>query len=111
MKTMDELPEQYTHAQIREHKQDSWWNGNQPPQGSNKSGNAASPVPSQPGGEHISKAELADYSNRPDRNYAGAGHHVPAETHFEPGNLPRESPEAAGLPRAQAEARNPTPPR
>ena len=38
-----------------------------------KSGNSPAPVPSQSGGEKISKADLASYSDRPDRNYYSAG--------------------------------------
>jgi hypothetical protein len=83
MKTMDELPERFTHVDIRAANAKHWDQrhafrdqfGSVSPSTepmTSKSGNSPSPVPSQPGGEKYSKAELAEYHARPDRNYAGA---------------------------------------
>jgi hypothetical protein len=101
MKTLDELPEKFTHDDIRAANAKHWdqrhafrdqFGSVAPTQAplESKSGNTASPVPSQPGGEKISKAELASYSDRPDRNYRGAGRSALSETVNAPGDLPRK---------------------
>ena len=88
MKTCDELPEQFTHADLRAANEKHWnqaggshfQNGipltpPAPAPLTSKSANAKSPSPEcQPGGEKISPAELASYSvTRLDRNYFSAG--------------------------------------
>jgi hypothetical protein len=102
MKTMDELPEKFTHDDIRAANAKHWdqrhafrdqFGTVAPTQEPivSKSGNTPSPVPSQPGGEKFSKKELADYSNREDRNYRGAGRAtMPEDIVNESGNLPRK---------------------
>lgn len=98
-KVNDELPERLSHDDLRAASAKHW----EQPGGStfsngvpatppvpaplrSKPVNTAAPVPSQPGGERYSHAELASYSSRPDRNYRGAGNaDLPA-----PGPLPRK---------------------
>jgi hypothetical protein len=83
MRTFDSLPDRVTPAQTAERNRQYWDQrhafrdefAEAPPAPAptvSKSGNAAGPVPETPGGKKFSHAELADYSNRPDRNYAGA---------------------------------------
>jgi hypothetical protein len=76
MKTMDELPESIRASSFRNGLPQSPWDQGPttvtPGPSLTTYGRAPDAVPI-PGGEQISKAELADYSNRPDRNYAGAG--------------------------------------
>lgn len=95
MKTMDELPEQIRPSSlIAGVPQSPWDQGPTNLSGGSKPGNSASPVPSQPGGSSISKPELADYSNRPDRNYNGAGRATMPEPAGTAG-MPRPQPVSA----------------
>ncbi len=95
------FPSPPTFADLRDYNSTTWYAGHGAAPSHSKSGNAASPVPSQPGGEKISHAELAAYSNRPDRDYNGAGraeHDIPAFSYELPMTHPRtaEPPKKVG---------------
>jgi hypothetical protein len=101
MKTTDELPDSVNPSQFRNGLPQSPWDQGPTTVVSGGSethadkGTRSVPIP---GGEQIGRETLAAYSNRPDRDYAGAGRASMPKTALGPGDLPRseEGPKKVG---------------